>query len=533
MDREAGKPELGAVARTSRRLRWPIRIRKRAETAAQPPSHVNCGEGEEHKVARGRKTWRFRLNDATTLEVSAADGLTEKQVRRRGRWSLIIGTLIAAAALTTVALAGHTVNPTSLTFNATEGGANPASQTFTFSGPATCTGGTISDNSAWLALNKSTITDDDASTGEVETTVTASVDTTGLNTAGSPYSATITIDPTDNNPSANEPCDSNLTVSVTLNVTAGDTEAPENASISIDNGATYTNSGTPSVVLDISGTDNVGITKYRLATTQAGLVSASNVAVTATTSLNIDDFAYSPGWGSQGSNDVWVRLFDAAGNSADASDDIFWDKTAPVNAVTGVSNGGVYTLGSVPSVGCSTTDPGSEATPPTGSGVATNASVNVTGGTINGVGAFIAICSGGSDNAGNLAGNASVTYQVNYGGLRGILQPINADNTSVFSRGKAVPVKFQLAGDEYTGFNFGAWTLKQQQTGCTIDGDPVGGELEPVVENPSNSFRYDAAADQYIYNANFKSMLVGTCWKVVVTLDSGQKLTSAVFKLQK
>jgi len=52
-----------------------------------------------------KRIWRFKLNDRTTLEVSAAEGPTEKQVRRRGRWSLIFGTLIAALMLSAVALA--------------------------------------------------------------------------------------------------------------------------------------------------------------------------------------------------------------------------------------------------------------------------------------------------------------------------------------------------------------------------------------------------------------------------------------------
>ena len=51
------------------------------------------------------RTWRFRLNDATTLEVSLPRLATEKQIRRRGRWSLILGTLVAAAVLVTVASA--------------------------------------------------------------------------------------------------------------------------------------------------------------------------------------------------------------------------------------------------------------------------------------------------------------------------------------------------------------------------------------------------------------------------------------------
>jgi len=53
-------------------------------------------------VARRRKTWRFRLDEATTLAVSAA-GPTERQIRRRGRWSLVVGTLIAALMMSAVA----------------------------------------------------------------------------------------------------------------------------------------------------------------------------------------------------------------------------------------------------------------------------------------------------------------------------------------------------------------------------------------------------------------------------------------------
>ena len=49
------------------------------------------------RPTNGRKrTWRFRLSEDAILEVSAPTPATEKQVRRRGRWSLILGTLIAS-----------------------------------------------------------------------------------------------------------------------------------------------------------------------------------------------------------------------------------------------------------------------------------------------------------------------------------------------------------------------------------------------------------------------------------------------------
>jgi len=50
-----------------------------------------------------KRLWRFKLNDTTTLEVSAAAGPTEKQIRRRGRWSLVLGTLVAALMVSAVA----------------------------------------------------------------------------------------------------------------------------------------------------------------------------------------------------------------------------------------------------------------------------------------------------------------------------------------------------------------------------------------------------------------------------------------------
>ncbi len=83
------------------------------------------------------------------------------------------------------------------------------------------------------------------------------------------------------------------------------------------------------------------------------------------------------------------------------------DATTPVVAVTGVSDGGIYTLGSVPTAGCSTTD--------ALAGVATQATLSVTGGNSSGTGVFTATCSGATDNAGNATSPASVSYTVQPG----------------------------------------------------------------------------------------------------------------------
>jgi alpha-tubulin suppressor-like RCC1 family protein len=115
----------------------------------------------------------------------------------------------------------------------------------------------------------------------------------------------------------------------------------------------------------------------------------------------------------------------------------------------------------------------------------------------------------------------------------GILQPINEDNSSVFSRGKAVPIKFKLKGDEPDGFDPSQFTLKKQKVSCTSF-DAEGQEVESVPDNPSESFRYDPTDDQYIINADFRSEVTGTCWKALVYLNDGSDpLTSGIFKLQK
>jgi hypothetical protein len=221
---------------------------------------------------------------------------------------------------------------------------------------------------------------------------------------------------------------------------------------------------------------------------------------------------------------------DNAGNPAQATvSGINIDKSAPSVSVTGVSNGATYIRGSVPTAGCDTQD--------SLSGVQTPASLTMSGpGTTNpnGVGSFTAACGGAKDNADNPQAAASVTYSVIYdpAGISGILQPINPDNTSVFSRGKAVPVKFRLAGDEPNGFAYSGWTIQRIKVSCTSF-DTEDALPEAVPENPSNAFRYDAGADQYINNASFKDQAAGTCWKVRVTLDSLQTMDSAVFKLQK
>jgi len=107
----------------------------------------------------------------------------------------------------------------------------------------------------------------------------------------------------------------------------------------------------------------------------------------------------------EGTNTAAMRALDNAGNiSPLVSAGVNIDLTPPSVSVTGVTQGATYNLGSVPKAGCSTTD--------ALSGVASNATVLVKGGNGHGEGHFTATCSGGTDNAGNVAPPVSVTYDV-------------------------------------------------------------------------------------------------------------------------
>jgi hypothetical protein len=222
------------------------------------------------------------------------------------------------------------------------------------------------------------------------------------------------------------------------------------------------------------------------------------------------------------------------------------DKTKPTVDVTGFADGAIFSLAdTLPTPDCDEAD--------NLSGVATPATLaSLDGRNVNGVGPIAYTCSGHVDNAGNPGDPVTETLYVQYdpAGLSGILQPINPDNTSLFQRGKAIPVKFRLGGDEPSGFDTTDWALiRVQASSCS--GLVDSGVTEALGSvTPSSYFRYDSSADQYIYNADFKSAPVGTCWRVRVFLDDGVKainwtpdhpnydvlptiMNSAWFKLQK
>ena len=203
---------------------------------------------------------------------------------------------------------------------------------------------------------------------------------------------------------------------------------------------------------------------------------------------------------------------DLAGNSASASVSANIDLTAPVVAVTGVSNGATYAYGSVPTAGCSTTD--------ALSGVGTAASLTVTGGNPNGTGTFTATCAGASDNAGNTAAPVSATYTVTQiFTFTGFFQPVdNPPTLNTMSAGRGIPVKFGLNGNQ--GLNiFAAGYPVSQQITCS-NSAPVDA-VEQTVTVGASGLSYDAATDTYTYTWKTDRSWANTCRRLIVRLSDG------------
>ena len=88
----------------------------------------------------------------------------------------------------------------------------------------------------------------------------------------------------------------------------------------------------------------------------------------------------------------------------------------------------------------------------------------------------------------------------------GVLQPINADGSSVFKAGSTVPVKFTFSGSCAPGL-----------VAYLAYGKINDGEVGPVNEAESisaatlgNRFRFDAGSGQFIYNWSTKGLSPGT-----------------------
>jgi hypothetical protein len=105
----------------------------------------------------------------------------------------------------------------------------------------------------------------------------------------------------------------------------------------------------------------------------------------------------------------------------------------------------------------------------------------------------------------------------------GVLQPVNADGSSVFKAGSTVSVKFAL-----TGTSAGISTLAATLSYAKVSDGVVVTELEAVsmaAATTGNLFRYDAASGQYVFNWSTKGLTSGT-YRLII--DLGDNLIRTV-----
>ncbi len=87
---------------------------------------------------------------------------------------------------TVTAVPTISLNPSSLTYTATQGGTNPANQTVALTNAGGVVSWTVSDSASWMSVSPAS--------GSSSSTLTATVDTTGL--AAGTYNGTITVSAT-------------------------------------------------------------------------------------------------------------------------------------------------------------------------------------------------------------------------------------------------------------------------------------------------------------------------------------------------
>lgn len=111
-------------------------------------------------------------------------------------------------------------------------------------------------------------------------------------------------------------------------------------------------------------------------------------------------------------------------------------------------------------------------------------------------------------------------YQYTFGG---ILQPINADGSSLFKLGSTVPVKFQLTGHDGQIVTDAVANISY----AIYNENVIGTDTEAIstsAASTGNAFRYDSTSNQYIFNLNTKGWAAGS-YQLTIKLSDGFSYT--------
>ena len=269
---------------------------------------------------------------------------------------------------------------------------------------------------------------------------------------------------------------SNANGQISLTAAYTDNSPPNNLGISINDGAAWANSSGGSVTVDLTATDDFGVTRYRLAETQAGLSGATDVAVSpAEPSFSRGDVAFTLTGAEGASKAVWVRVCDAANLCTDASDTIGWDKTAPTLACT-VPSQAIWYAANV-NVPCTAVD--------NGSGLDDPADATFTLSTTVAAGSEDAAASSASkpvaDDAGNSATAGPYTFKVDRKGP--VVTLVCPSSVTLGSSASANWTATDGGSGVATGYASGAIALDTSSVGMKTATAPAGTSKDSVDNN--------------------------------------------------
>jgi hypothetical protein len=207
---------------------------------------------------------------------------------------------------------------------------------------------------------------------------------------------------------------------------------------------------------------------------------------------------------------------DPSGNCATGALTIALDFTAPSVTLSGVTDGAVYSIGTVISPACSTND--------TLSGVATPATLSVTGGNPDGTGQYTATCSGASDVADNHGPVVQATWQLHYtttGLGDGSVKASPIVNEGKAGRTYSFRWKLIGAGGEPVADLAAVSGITFQTTACstfTGPGDPI------TAESPGAA---GLTVDQDgVYKFNWATPSAAGCYRVTIAMRDGSTLVA-------
>jgi hypothetical protein len=105
-----------------------------------------------------------------------------------------------------------------------------------------------------------------------------------------------------------------------------------------------------------------------------------------------------------------------------------------------------------------------------------------------------------------------------------ILQPINFDGSSTFKQGSTVPAKFRVC--DINGRSIGTpGVVTKFSVVKTINGTTTASVDEAVDSTtPDTAFRWDATAQQWIFNISTKPLAVHTTYFYAITLNDGSQI---------